>query len=263
MVSGRLEGQVAVVTGAAQGLGRSTVLWLMAEGAEVVLADIQPKVEEAWTEARQRFPENRGFTTMSDVTSAQDVDRMVDQVVERLGRMDLIVNNAGVNQPMMPVAEVPDEMFDRIIGVNLRGVFNCCRAAARVMREQRSGCIINIGSWYGKQGFANFGVYCASKAAVIRLTECLALELASYGVRVNSICPGNMATEMHWQALRDEAKLRGITFEEIDRLVKESIPLGRQGKPEEIGDAVVFLASEEASYITGEALNVNGGTLFH
>ena len=262
-MTGRLKGQVAILTGAARGLGRATVLRLAAEGAEVVLADIQPEVEEAWAEVQQQFPKNRGFATIVDVTVSQDVDRMVNQVIEQFGRLDLIVNNAGVNQSMMPVAQTPDEIFDHIIDVNLRGVFYGCRAAARVMREQRSGCIINIGSWYGKQGFANFGLYCASKAAVIRLTECLALELAPYGVRVNSVCPGNMATEMHWQALRDEAKLRGISFEDMDRSVNESIPLGRQGSPEEYADAVVFLASVEASYITGEALNLNGGTLFH
>jgi NAD(P)-dependent dehydrogenase (short-subunit alcohol dehydrogenase family) len=262
-MSGLLEEQVAIVTGAAQGLGRGTVLRLAAEGADVVPADIQPQVEETWAAVRERFPENGGFPINVDVTSASSVDAMIDQVVERLGGVDLIVNNAGVVQPMVPVAETSDEIFDRVIGVNLRGVFNGCRAAARVMREQGSGCIINLGSWYGKQGFANFGVYCASKSAVIRMTETLALELAPYGVRANSICPGNMATEMHWQALRDEAKLRGITFEEMNQLVKESIPLGKQGTPDDIGAAVVYLASSEGAYLTGQALNINGGCLFH
>lgn len=262
-MSGLLEDQVAIVTGAAQGLGQGTVLRLAAEGADVIPADIQPQVEETWATVRERFPENGGFPINVDVTSASSVDAMIDQVVERLGGLDLIVNNAGVVQPMVPVAETSDEIFDRVISVNLRGVFNGCRAAARVMREQGSGCIINLGSWYGKQGFANFGVYCASKSAVIRMTETLALELAPYGVRANSICPGNMATEMHWQALRDEAEIRGITFEEMNQLVKESIPLGKQGTPEDIGAAVVYLASSEGAYLTGQALNINGGCLFH
>ena len=126
-----MEDRVALVTGAAGGLGLNTALRLAAEGADVVIADIQPKVEEAWAEVLDRFPENRGFSIIADVTSAEDVERMVGQVVERLNRLDLIVNNAGVNQPMTPVAEMPDEMFDRIISVNLRGVFNCCRAASR------------------------------------------------------------------------------------------------------------------------------------
>ncbi|MCZ7568947.1 MAG: SDR family oxidoreductase [Ardenticatenaceae bacterium] len=249
--------------GGSPGLGRGTALRLAAEGAHVVVADLQPKVMDVWAEMQERFPVNQGYAATVDVTSAEAVNRLVDQVVEQLGRLDLMVNNAGVVQPMVSVAETPDEVFDRVIDVNLRGVFNGSRAAARVMREQHAGCIINLGSWYGKQGFANFGVYCASKAAVIRLTESLALELAPYGVRANSICPGNMATEMHWRALRDEAQLRGITFEEMDHLVKQSIPLGRQGTPDDIGAAVVFLASADGAYITGEALNVNGGCLFH
>ena len=262
-MSGLLEDQVAIVTGAAQGLGRGTVLRLAAEGADVVPADIQPQVEETWTMVRERFPDNGGFPINVDVTSASSMDAMIDQVVERLGALDLIVNNAGVVQPMIPLADTSDEIFDQVIGVNLRGVFNGCRSAARVMREQRSGSIINLGSWYGKQGFANFGVYCASKSAVIRMTETLALELAPYGVRANSVCPGNMATDMHWQALRDEAEIRSITFEEMDQLVKDSIPLGNQGTPEDIGAAVVYLASSEGAYLTGQALNINGGCLFH
>jgi NAD(P)-dependent dehydrogenase (short-subunit alcohol dehydrogenase family) len=261
-MSGRLENQVAIVTGAALGLGAGTVLRLAEEGAHVVLADIDPKVEETAADLLKRFPGNRGFPTLVDVASTQAVDEMVSGTVERLGRLDLIVNNAGIGQKLLPVADTPDEIFDRVIDVNVRGVFNGCRAAARVMREQRSGSIINIASWYGKLGHANTGVYCASKAAVIRLTECVALEMAPYGVRVNSICPGNMDTRLHWIPLREEAELRGVTYEQAKIDIKASIPLGRQGLPKEIGDAVVFLASDESSYITGTAMNVNGGVLF-
>ena len=164
---------------------------------------------------------------------------------------------------MTPVADISDETFDRIVDINFRGTFNGCRAAARIMRQQNGGGIVNIGSWYGKQGFANFAVYCATKAAVIRFTESLALELAPHRIRVNSICPGNMATDMHWNSLREEAEIRGITFEQMDRTVKDSIPLGQQGRPEDIAAAVVFLASDDGAYITGQAINVNGGCLFH
>ena len=210
----RLPDQVALVTGAAQGIGEVIARRLAREGAHVVLADLLPAVEETAERLQQEFPENRGFGTAIDVTRADQVDRLVADTVERLGRLDILVNNAGVNHPMTAVAEMTDETFDRVVSVNFRGTFNGCRAAARVMPPQKSGCIVNIGSWYGKQGFAYFGVYCASKAAVIRFTESLALELASAGIRVNSICPGNMATDMHWNALREEAKIRGITFEE-------------------------------------------------
>ncbi len=259
----RLSDQVALVTGAAQGIGRVIALRLAEEGAHVVLADRLPAVEDAAAELRTKFPRNRGFAVCVDVTRTEEVDRMVGDTVERLGRLDVLVNNAGVNHPMTAVADLTDETFDHVIGVNFRGTFNVCRASARVMPEQGSGCIVNIGSWYGKQGFAYFGLYCASKAAVIRFTESLALELAPHGIRVNSVCPGNMATDMHWNSLREEAKIRDITFEEMDRQVKDTIPLGTQGKPEEIASAVVYLASEDGGYLTGQAINVNGGCLFH
>ena len=191
------------------------------------------------------------------------MDQTIGEVVERFKRLDLLVNNAGINHAMTPVADISDETYDRVMDVNFRGTFNCCRAVAALMSRQKSGNIVNIGSWYGKQGFANFGVYCASKAAVIRFTESLALELAASGVRVNSVCPGNMATDMHWNALRQEAKIRGITFEQMDQSVKQSIPLGTQGSAAEIASAVVYLASKDGAYVTGQALNVNGGCLFH
>ena len=262
-MSGRLQDQVALITGAAQGIGKVTALRLAEEGAHVVLADLLPAVEETATELREKFPENRGFAVTVDVTRSDQVDHMVSDTMERLGQIDIMVNNAGVNHPMTPVAELTDKTFDRVIGVNFRGTFNGCRAAARVMPSQKRGCIVNIGSWYGKQGFAYFGVYCASKAAVIRFTESLALELAPAGIRVNSVCPGNMATDMHWDSLREEAKIRNVTFEEMDREVKDIIPLGNQGKPEDIAAAVVYLASEDGAYVTGQAINVNGGCLFH
>jgi NAD(P)-dependent dehydrogenase (short-subunit alcohol dehydrogenase family) len=262
-MNGRLEGQVAIVTGAAGGIGRGVCLRLAAEGAQIVCTDLQTSVEAVWAEVQQLYPHNLGFAVIADVTSAQDVDGLVNTVRQRLGRLDIMFNNAGALQPMLSILETPDDIFDKNINVNLRGVFNGCRAAGRVMRDQRRGSIINTGSWYGKQGFANFGVYCASKAAVIRLTESLALELAPYGVRANSICPGNMATDMHWQAVRDEAKLRDIPFEEMDRRIKASIPLGQQGTPDDIAAAVVYLSSQDGAYVTGQALNVNGGVLFH
>ena len=262
-MAGRLQEQVALITGAAQGIGRVIALRLAEEGAHVVLADLLPTVEETAAELRDKFPQNRGFGLTVDVTSSDQVDRMVSDTVDRLGKLDVMINNAGVNHPMTPVAELTDETFDRVIGVNFRGTFNGCRAAARVMPQQKRGCIVNIGSWYGKQGFAFFGIYCASKSAVIRLTESLALELAPAGIRVNSVCPGNMATDMHWDALREEAKIHNVTFEEMDRRVKEVIPLGDQGKPEDIASAVVYLASEDGAYVTGQAINVNGGCLFH
>jgi len=259
----RLEDQIAIITGAAGGIGKDMAMCLAAEGAHVVMADVQATVTDAAAELLTKFPGNKGYGITVDITKGVEVTVMVADVVDKLGRLDLLVNNAGVNHPMTPIAEITDETFDWVVGVNMRGTFNGCRAAAPVMIKQKSGCIVNLGSWYGKQGFANFSVYCSSKAAVIRMTECVALELASAGVRVNSVCPGNVATDMHWNALKEEAAIRGTTFEEMDKMVKESIPLGYQCQPEDIANAVIYLASNDGKYLTGQALNVNGGCLFH
>ncbi|MDP6449339.1 MAG: SDR family oxidoreductase [Lentisphaeria bacterium] len=262
-MSNRLKDQIAIITGAAGGIGKDMAMCLAAEGAHVVMADVQEGVMNAAAELIEKFPDNKGYGVTVDITKGDDVSTMVAEVVDNLGRLDLLVNNAGVNHPMTPVAEITDETFDWVVGVNMRGTFNGCRAAAPVMTRQKSGCIVNLGSWYGKQGFANFSVYCSSKAAVIRMTECVALELAPAGVRVNSVCPGNVATDMHWNALKEEAVIRGTTFEEMDKMVKEGIPLGYQCPPEDIANAVIYLASDDGKYMTGQALNVNGGCLFH
>jgi NAD(P)-dependent dehydrogenase (short-subunit alcohol dehydrogenase family) len=259
--SRRLEGKVAIVTGAARGVGRGIVLRLAQEGAKVVAADLS-SCDETIAEVQKAVRECDVMAASVNVVQGESVDALIDSTVSRLGRLDLIVNNAAVVQTMMPIADTPDTEFDRIYNVNFRGVFNGSRAAARVMRQQKSGCILNIGSWYAKQGFANFAVYCATKAAVMRMTEALALEMAPFGVRANTVCPGNTETEMLKKAMREEAVLRNITYEEQVQHVKDSIPLGRLGRPEDIAAAIVYLASPEGEYVTGEALNVNGGVIF-
>jgi NAD(P)-dependent dehydrogenase (short-subunit alcohol dehydrogenase family) len=257
----RLEGKVAIVTGAARGVGSGIVVRLAQEGAKVVAADLSP-CDKTISKVRDSAPGCDVSAASVNVTEGSSVDALMASTVGKHGRLDLVVNNAAVVQTMMPMADTPDSEFDRIYNVNFRGVFNGSRAAARVMREQKSGCIINIGSWYAKQGFANFAVYCATKAAVMRMTEALALEMAPFGVRANTVCPGNTETEMLKKAMREEAVLRNITFEQQVQHVKDSIPLGRLGRPEDIAAAVVYLASEEGEYVTGEALNVNGGVIF-
>ncbi|MGA7815589.1 SDR family NAD(P)-dependent oxidoreductase [Caballeronia sp.] len=252
---------MAIVTGAARGVGRGIVLRLAQEGARVVAADLSP-CDETIDEVRKLVPECYVCAASVNVIEGESVDALVASTVREHDRLDLIVNNAAVVQTMMMLADTPDKEFDRIFSVNFRGVFNGSRAAARVMREQKNGCIINIGSWYAKQGFANFAVYCATKAAVMRMTEALALEMAPFGVRANTVCPGNTETEMLKKAMREEATLRNITYEKQVQHVKDSIPLGRLGRPEDIAAAIVYLASPEGEYITGEALNVNGGVIF-
>ena len=261
-----LRGKVAIVTGAAQGLARSTARRLAGEGVDLVLADIlEDKLREVEAEIKAIYPAHKGFAVKTDVASGPQVDRLVDETVKRLGKLDIMFNCAGVVQPERAFADTPDELFERVVGVNQRGVFNGIRAACRVMRQQRSGAIINVASWWGKSGHAYFGTYCATKSAVISMTQTAALEMAEFGVRVNSISPGNMMTEMHWHHAREEAQRRGgdWTPERISEEIRLSVPLLRVGTADDIADAVIFLASELSSYVTGHNLDVNGGCDVH
>lgn len=257
---GKLEGKVAIITGAARGIGRDVAKRLTAEGAMVVLADINPKVKETAEEVMKEVPGSKCIGAIVDVSSGEEVDALVQKAVDEFGRLDIMFNNAGVNQKMSPLAETDDTVFDRIIGINLRGVFNGSRAATKQMIKQGGGgYIINTASYYGKRGYAYFAVYCASKAAVINFTQAHALEAIKHNIRVNCICPGNMMTEMHEQSLREEAELKGTSFEEMREFYRKNIPVQRHGTGADIAGAVVFLCSEDGSYTIGEALNVSGG----
>lgn len=261
-MSARLEGRVALVTGAAQGIGRAIAERFAAEGATVAILDRSASIDSVFDQLRRQSG-LVGCAIRADVSVAAEVEAAIDQITRAYGRLDVLANNAGVVQPMIELADTSDELFERVFAVNLRGVFNCSRAAARHMVRQKHGVIINMGSWFGVSGHAHFAVYCASKAAVINFTQSLALELAPHGVRVNCVSPGNVDTDMHWAAIRDEASRRGMSFEEMVALDTRSIPLGRVASPGDIAAAYAFLASSEAAYITGEALNVNGGVEFH
>jgi NAD(P)-dependent dehydrogenase (short-subunit alcohol dehydrogenase family) len=193
-----------------------------------------------------------------DVSDSAAVDRLVADVVARLGGLDVMVANAGVAAGGA-IAELSDEAFRRVVAVNLEGTFYCCRAAARVMIRQRAGVIITLGSIFGQDTPAGAGAYGASKAGVVALTHALARELGPFGIRVNCVSPGQMATEMHWAALRRRAEAEGVPFEAVRERVRGAIPLGRHGEPGDVAALVSFLASPEAAYITGQTINVDGG----
>lgn len=261
-----LRDKVAVITGAAQGLARGATLRLADEGVHLILADIaEDSLMEVWGEVLARHPENWGFARRIDVRSGAEMNSLLDDCVTRTGRVDIMFNCAGVTQPEFAFADTPDSVYDRTVDINLRGVFNGLRAACRVMRGQRSGSIINVASWWGKSGHAYFGAYCASKSAVISMTQAAALEMAEFGVRVNAISPGNMMTEMHWHHAREEAKRRGgsVRPEDISEEIRLSVPLLRCGTADDIANAVIFLASDLSSYTTGHNLDVNGGCDVH
>ncbi len=255
-------GKVAIVTGAARGMGRGCAEAMAAEGINVVIADLNPAVHETWKEIQAQFPENKGYSVQLDVSDEMAVKAMVEGVVEKFGKLDIIYNNAGMHAGAYEVADTNMKDVDRVLAVNFKGIFHGCKYAAIQMRKQRFGTIVNTGSFFGKVGHAGSATYGASKGAVHTMTQALALEMAPYGVNVNALCPGLAATEMHWGFMREDAAKMGITFEELKEQELKDIPLGRYGYGKDYAGAIMWLASESGSYVTGQLININGGLDF-
>jgi 3-oxoacyl-[acyl-carrier protein] reductase len=248
----RLQGLVAAITGAGSGIGRATALEFAREGARVLIADVQRDAAEETT-SQVRALGGQAECVQADVTRYEQVQAMVQTAVERFGRLDVLLNNAGVPQVFTPLEDTPDEVFDRIFAVNVKGVFYGCRAAIPQMQRQGGGVILNMASTAGIRPRPGLAAYNASKAAVITLTKTLALELAPHRIRVVSICPVATDTPMlpAFIGAQDEAEGRQKFI--------ATIPWGRLNRPEDLARAAVFLASSDAEMVTGTALEVDGG----
>ncbi len=248
-MTGRLEGKKALVTGAARGIGNAIATKFIEEGAELVLWDVKADALEAATAELVKRGTAHAMTV--DVTNRSAVEGMVVQARGLLGRIDVLANNAGI-AGFTPFLDLSDQEWRQMLEVNLTGVFICSQVVARVMREQRSGAIVNMASTNGLRGESLEAHYNASKAGVILLSKTMAIELAPFGIRVNSVCPGFIQTELALEA--------GMAPAEVEAYVRK-IPLGRYGQPEEVAQAFTFLASDEASFITGAELVVDGGQI--
>jgi NAD(P)-dependent dehydrogenase (short-subunit alcohol dehydrogenase family) len=236
----------AIVTGAGGGLGAGVSDRLERDGGQVVRVDIAP---------------GPGIAA-ADIADEGQVEALYARALEQLGGLDLLVNCAGIGGPSGPVAELSPADFRRTLDVNLGGTFLMSRRAAQVMIAQGTGgSIVNFGSIFGQQGVPFGAPYCASKGAITLLTQSLALELAPHGIRVNTVSPGNMATEMHFDELRDRAVRSGRSFEDELESARAEVPLGRHGTAEDVAGAVAWLASGDAAYVTGQTIGVNGGVL--
>ena len=255
-----LEGKVAMVTGSGQGLGEAIAKALAKEGAKTALLDIN---EEAASRAAQEIVSETGqgsFGIFADVTDLRTLERARDETLKHFGTIDILVSNAGIVEA--GAADGVDmERWKKVIDVNLTGYFLCARTVAPVMKKQGSGVVIQINSKSGKRGSYKNSAYAASKFGGIGLTQSLALELAEYNVRVNSICPGNLLDSPLWvESLYDQyAKKLGMSKEEVRKHYEEQVPLGRGCRYEDVTNLVIFLASDRSSYMTGQAINVTGG----
>lgn len=241
-----VQDRVAVVTGASRGIGRSISLALAAQGAKIVAVDIDPEATEAFV-AELKENGTEAVAVTGNVTVSEDVDNMIKVAKDTFGSVDILVNNAGITRDGL-LLRMKDEDWDAVLTVNLKGAFLCTRAAAKIMTKQRSGRIINIASVVGQMGNAGQANYCASKAGLMGLTRSNARELAKRNVTVNAVAPGFIATAMT-DALPEDKRQE----------LAAQIPLERLGSADDIANAVLFLASDNSGYITGQVLGVNGG----
>jgi NAD(P)-dependent dehydrogenase (short-subunit alcohol dehydrogenase family) len=256
----QLSDQVALVTGAGQGIGKASALALAAAGANVVAVDINGEsVKE--TAAAVAALGRRSLAVQADMGSAPDIDRMVAEAIAAFGKIDVLVNNAGVTRRAY-IMDLTEEDWDRIHRVNAKGVFFCLQRVAREMIPRRSGRIINMASIAGK-GFAGTSnaIYAASKGAVISLTKTAAQQLGQHNINVNAVCPGIVRTSLYLNMVAAIAQKEGVGAEEVERRYVGEVPLQRANEPEDIADMVVFLASPAARNITGQSFNVDGGLI--
>ncbi len=241
-----LTGKTALVTGAAQGIGRDIALALATDGADVAICDVNLEAAQK-TAAEIEAKGRKSLAVKANVASSADVVAMIDQIVEKLGKIDILVNNAGITRDGL-ILRMKDEDWDLVLGINLKGAFLCTKAALKYMSKQRSGTVINIASIVGAMGNAGQANYVASKAGLIGLTKTIAREYANRGITANAVAPGFIDTAMT-QALSENVRTE----------LAKQIPMGKLGTPADVANAVRFLASPWASYITGQVIHVNGG----
>jgi len=274
-----LKGKVAVITGSgrSEGLGAAMARRLAAEGCRIVISDIgqsagpetPPEAIGASDEMNAMVEEIRGLGAEAiaiacNVMEEDQVQALIDRTVEHFGRLDILVNNAGIGYIMKPIVEMETSDWDAVLGVNLRGVFLCTRAAARQMiRQGEGGRIVNIASQAAKSGFPFAAGYCSSKHGLVGLTRVSAIELGPHGINVNAICPNHVTTGLGAWQNEYFSKALGMSLDEYMAAMKSRIPLRRPGLREDTAKACAFLCSDQAVYMTGEAMNVSGGEEYH
>jgi NAD(P)-dependent dehydrogenase (short-subunit alcohol dehydrogenase family) len=259
-----LKDKIAIITGGGRGIGRGVALRYANEGAKLALVDLeQSHLDETAKVLDESGTGVEYITLQGDVSSSADVQRFFDKTIERFGRLDILVNNAGIGNPPIPIIQMPEEAWDRTIAVNLKSVFLCSKLAAlQFIKQGGGGRIISVASQAGKTGYAMLTPYCASKAGIVLFTQAFAKEVGAHKINVNCVCPGTIDTPLLRGAgsglnISDDLFMQGI------KQMLPAIPLGRIGYPEDVAKIITFLASDDADYMTGQAINISGGQEMH
>ena len=260
----KLPDQVAIVVGSARGIGAAIARTFSEEGAAIVLVDLEkmnPQLDEVAQEINQKG--GKAIAIVADVTDDRQVNQMIDETVRRWGRIDILVNSAGLRGPLVPVQEITEQEWDSVLAVNLKAVFLCCKAVLKVMMKQKSGSIVSISGTAGREGMALRGSLCAAKWGLLGLTQTIAKEAGAFGIRANVICPGGVDEADLRTTYAERAKGLGMAFSDLEKSVLEQTPLRKYASHGEIAKAALFLASSDSSHTTGEAINVSGGRLMN
>jgi NAD(P)-dependent dehydrogenase (short-subunit alcohol dehydrogenase family) len=260
----KLDNQVAIIVGSARGIGEAIAHTFSREGAKIVLVDLE-KMKSQLDGVAQAIAQKGGqvMTIIADCTDDAQVNKVVGETVRRWGKIDILVNSAGLRGPLVPVHEISEQEWDAVHAVNLKAVFLCCRAVLKVMLQQKSGNIVSISGTAGKEGMALRGSLCAAKWGLLGLTQTIAKEAGPHGIRANVICPGGMDEPDLRVMYAERAKGLGMEFSELEKSVLELTPLRKYATHDEVAKAALFLASSDSSHTTGESLNVSGGRLMN
>ena len=260
----KLTDQVAMVVGGARGIGAAIANTFAREGARMVVVDLEkmkPELDQVAEEIARAGGQAIALT--ADCTDDRQVNFVVDETLKRWGRIDILINSAGLRGPLVPVQEISQPQWDAVLAVNLTAVFLCCRAVLKVMIRQKSGSIVSISGTAGKEGMALRGALCAAKWGLLGLTQTIAKEAGPHGVRANVICPGGMDEPDLRVMYAERAKGLGMEFSALEKSVLELTPLRKYAQHNEVAQAALFLASSDSSHTTGEALNVSGGRIMN
>ena len=252
--------RVVIIIGAASGMGKQTALQFAELGAKIVITDVNTRINDVFAEIKAQTS-CEGLALVADVTKSQSCKDVVAATLDAFGRIDALVNCAGVIQVANDIEVLPEEEWDRVLNVNLKGHFLMAKAAIPQFKKQKSGRIVLITSIWGREGHRYFAAYCASKGGLIMLTHSLAKEMVEHNVNVNSVAPGMINTELHQKSLRDQAIYEGTTYEEVRDKEWAKAPMGYAGDPSDIANGIIFLCSNESKYMTGATLDINGGIL--